>query len=248
MKEQDVLDLALEVGADMLRSGAEIYRVEQSISYICRAYGMTYTDVFAIPSSIVVTVTKNGQYYTKSRRVAEREINLGKLDQLNTLSRYLCNHTPEREEAFFRLGEIKQQKGFSSWLLILFAGIIGCTLTALFGGDLIDCLWAFPVAILMKATCILTEKYGGNFLFMNIIGGLVTTAAAECLGMLGLVYNTSAVTVGVLMNLVPGIALTNGMRDMIGGDFNAALHRFLEALLVSTGIAVGAAVVLLLIN
>ncbi len=248
MKEQDVLNLAVEIGADMLRSGAEVYRVEQSISYICRAYGMTQTDVFVIPSSIVTTVCKNENYYTKTRRVAEREINLGKLDRLNSLSRYLCSCTPEREEAYSRLNEVKEEQGFPSWFLVLIVGFVGSSLTMFFGGSLIDTALAFPIGIIMKIIYNIMEKYEANFLFLNIVGGFITAAGAELLGYAGLTQNVDAITIGILMNLVPGIAITNGMRDMIGGDFNAALHRFLEALLIATGIALGASFALLTIR
>lgn len=248
MNEQEILDLAVDVGAYMLRSGAEIYRVEQSVSYICQAYGMTEVDVFAIPSSIVATICKDEKYYTKTRRVSDREINLGKLDRLNSLSRYLCAHTPGKEEAYFRFHEIKEEKGFSRWVLVLSVGLVSACLTVFFGGSFTDALIALIVGFIMKITLVIMERYEANFLFLNIIGGLVTALGVNVLSCFGMTQNKDAIIIGILMNLVPGIALTNGMRDLIGGDFNAALHRFLEALLIATGIALGAVIPIIFAN
>ena len=41
------------------------------------------------------------------------------------------------------------------------------------------------------------------------------------------------------MNLVPGIALANSVRDFISGDPIAGMIRMAEALLVATSVAVG---------
>lgn len=248
MNEQEILDLAVDVGAYMLRSGAEIYRVEQSVSYICRAYGITEVDVFAIPSSIVATISKDEKYYTKTRRVLDREIDLGKLDRLNSLSRYLCAHTPRKEEAYFRFHEIKEEKGFPQSVLVLSVGLVSGCLTVFFGGSFTDALIALIVGFIMKIIIVIMERYEANFLFLNIIGGLVTALGTNLFSYFGMVQNKDAIIIGILMNLVPGVALTNGMRDLIGGDFNAALHRFLEALLIATGIALGAAIPIIFTN
>jgi uncharacterized membrane protein YjjP (DUF1212 family) len=41
------------------------------------------------------------------------------------------------------------------------------------------------------------------------------------------------------MNLVPGVAITNSMRDIIAGDLVAGLTKLTEALIIGTAIAIG---------
>mgnify|MGYP002411734172 CR=1 FL=1 len=48
------------------------------------------------------------------------------------------------------------------------------------------------------------------------------------------------------MNLVPGVALTNSMRDLIGGDLIAGLLRLAEALLIAFVLAMGVGFAMLL--
>ena len=53
---EQMLENALEIGARMLISGAEISRVEDSILRICTAYGSERTEVFSITYTIVATI------------------------------------------------------------------------------------------------------------------------------------------------------------------------------------------------
>ena len=44
----------------------------------------------------------------------------------------------------------------------------------------------------------------------------------------------------LVMALVPGVALTNCMRDFISGDFISGIYTLTEAVLIAVGMAVGA--------
>ena len=54
------------------------------------------------------------------------------------------------------------------------------------------------------------------------------------------------VTVGGIMTLVPGVAITNAIRDIINGDNLSGLVRGLEAALTSVAIAMGVVLILTL--
>ena len=49
------------------------------------------------------------------------------------------------------------------------------------------------------------------------------------------------IIIGVLMTLVPGIAITNSMRDFLAKDYLSGFLRLTEALVTATAIAVGVA-------
>ena len=55
-----------------------------------------------------------------------------------------------------------------------------------------------------------------------------------------------AATIGTLMVLVPGMALTNAMREIMAGDILSGMSRTAEVLLVAAAIALGAALPLML--
>lgn len=65
-----VVECALDMGEAMLRTGAEILRVEDTIMRICTAYGGGIVDVFTILSLIILSwTTEEGKTYTQTRRI-----------------------------------------------------------------------------------------------------------------------------------------------------------------------------------
>ena len=61
---------------------------------------------------------------------------------------------------------------------------------------------------------------------------------------MGLGHNPDFITIGALMILVPGIAFTNAMRDIMAGDLTSGVNKVVEALLIATAIALGTGFVL----
>lgn len=86
-----VMECALDMGETMLRCGAEILRVEDTVTRICTAYGGGIVDVFTILSLIILSwKTDDGHNYTLTRRINPYPTDLKKLEELNALSRYIC--------------------------------------------------------------------------------------------------------------------------------------------------------------
>ena len=51
--------------------------------------------------------------------------------------------------------------------------------------------------------------------------------------------NVDKIIIGSIMPLVPGILLTNGIRDITNNDYLSGIIRVLEAILIASSIAVG---------
>lgn len=111
-----VVERALDIGEAMLRSGAEILRVEDTIRRICMAYGGGIVDVFTILSLIIVSwKTNTGENITQTRRIYSYVTNLEHLEELNALSRYICTEKPDCCEIGLRAETImcNDKKGIS---------------------------------------------------------------------------------------------------------------------------------------
>ncbi len=102
----DVLTIAMNIGEYMLKCGAEVWRVEDTISRISHAYGCTESDVFSITSMIVATNLKNTATVTQSRRIHSYSYNLKQLEDLNALSREICNTKPDPSTVNLRINGI----------------------------------------------------------------------------------------------------------------------------------------------
>ena len=95
MNNDQLLEITTEIGWRLLQSGAEIYRVEESIKRMLAAYGFAEVDVFSIPSCIIVTVNdENGHALTRIKRNRSSSLDFDRIDKLNNLCRHVCTERP----------------------------------------------------------------------------------------------------------------------------------------------------------
>ena len=90
-----LLDLAVDLGYELSMSGAETFRVEDSITRILKTYGLE-PEVYAIPNCIHVSVTMpDGKSLTEMRRVGFHGNDLDAVETLTGLSRRICRECPD---------------------------------------------------------------------------------------------------------------------------------------------------------
>lgn len=242
------LYLAMSIGEEMLIAGAEVHRVEDSISRICYAYGMERVDVFTITASIIVTVYGPGfGSVTQTRRIKEQSYHLKKLEDLNNLSRMLCENRLTLEEARKAFETCcRQKKPSLREQLAAYASVSGC-FTLFFGGNLLDALASLIIGILLKMSEMILERLEMNRILFNFLRAAVGGLLAELFIGIGLGMHFDKITIGNIMLLIPGVAMTNALRDMFGGEMLTGLLRFVEAMILAITIACGFALVAVLL-
>ena len=234
----------LDIGQAMLQSGAEVSRVEDSLRRICLAYGAERADVFTITSNIMVTMYSR-QYgaLTQIRRVAGQQYDLHRLELLNQLSRRICAQHLTPEETGRALAAIQAAPQYSFGTQLFTYALISASFTIFFGGSSLDALAAGAIGIVLKYLDRIIRQTEANAflsaLLCSCLGGLLAGLAVRC----GLGENADMISIGNIMLLIPGIALTNSLRDMFSGNTISGLMRFIEAVLLALVIACGFALV-----
>lgn len=229
----------ITIGEKMLCSGAEVSRVEDSIVRICNAYGALRVDVFTITSSIVVSADFEGKIYTQTRRITSYTTNFDMLDRLNNLSRYICSKKPSEDYVEKEIKSILEKKDYSFKARLFFWLLTAGSFTLFFGGTLADTVVSAVTGLLLMLCTEIVEKQGLNKVFSNLICSFFVTVLAYTWVYLGLGDNCDMIIIGNIMLLIPGLALTNSLRDLIGGDIMSGVLRFCEACLVAVAIAGG---------
>ena len=240
MNHNEVLTCALDIGENMLKSGAEVYRVEDCIRRICCAYGAVSVDVFSITSSILLTIEFPGEgRISQTRRIETFVTDLDRVDSLNQLSRRMCAEKisfSEFDEAFKKIMARKRYSFFSE--LATFA-LIAAAFTIFFGGSWQDALISAMIGMVLKTTVCLTSIVNFNRVLSNLIASFVMSLLAFFAVTLGLAESVEMIVIGNIMLLIPGVLLTNSLRDMISGDTMTGILRFAEAIILSLAIAGG---------
>ena len=240
MESEQLLTCALDIGEQMLISGAEIGRVEDSIRLICTAYGCCRTDVFTITSSIVVSIEdKDRHFFTQTRRITGGHTDLTKMDKLNALSREICRKTPDYIFVQNAIDEICFAKPLPLWVEVASSALIAGAFAVFFGGNLWDGLVAFILGAALRCITYLLQRARMNQIFVNVVTAFLISLFAILSVRSGIGCDPNKIIIGNIMLLIPGIALTNSLRDMISGDIMSGMLRFFDAILVAGAIAAG---------
>lgn len=244
MDYDELLNVSVELGCQLMLSGAEIYRVEESVRRLLQAYGLDSPEVFAIPNCVIVSIaTPEGHPITRMCRITGHGTDIELLERCNALCRRLCVQPPPVEEAKAMLAALPSTPQYASWQVLLGYGIAPAFFAPLFGGGIPDTLAAF-LGGLGVGLCLLYGKrlIGTNSFFQTAICSAVASLLSLMLVRLGLGYSVDTVTISVLMVLVPGVSLTNAMREIMAGDIISGLSRAAAAILTAAAIAIGTAV------
>ena len=235
-----LMDLVINLGYKLAMSGAETFRVEESINLILKTYGID-AEAFAITNCLTVSIkTEGGKPMTRMRRIGDHGNDLDAVERYTNLSRKICAERPDPLVALQWLKQTDESRVYypnSMFLLGNFLGALGFAI--LFGSTYIDSLLSGLCGLIVGIVGLLMAKLKANQFFQIIIASFIMAAAAYCMEVSSIAYNADTVIIGALMLLVPGLLFTNAMRDIINGDTNSGMNRIIQVFLIAVAIALG---------
>lgn len=235
-----VLKLALEAGQILLRSGAEIFRVEETMHRICKYYGYDNVDTFTVSNAIIVSLEgEKRELFAKVKNVPMSGAHLEIVAEINDLSRQIEAGVYTIDEAFEKLKEIEQIKPNSGLAQVLAAGMASGCLGYMFGATAMEGVGAFFTGLLLYIWIVCAGRRGLSKIVTNIIGGVIITFLAIGASWIFPVLRPDKLIIGSVMPLVPGVAFTNAIRDIADSDFISGTVRITDAIFVFVYIAIG---------
>lgn len=234
-----LLCLALDVGEGMLKNGAEVARVEDTIERICHAYGAVHVEVFTIISMINAAVRMpDGSYSSQLRRVKQTSTNLDTLEGLNSLSRKICREKPSLDEFDNMLHELKNKRTYPYAVNIIAASLSTGAFCLFFGGGIFDAVITFLIGVGIFFINNFPSKRLNSMAKTAISSFFAATVAGVALIAFPWV-NVDAIIIGAIMLLVPGIMFGTAMRDLLCGDLIAGTLKILQAIIQTLMIGFG---------
>lgn len=244
-KNDKIVHLAIEAGRIILQNGGETYRVEETMLRICYAFNIKQADSFVTPTGIMLSVTDNeGNTISLVKRINNRTVNLEKISQVNDLSRTVVDKSLSLDSIELRLRAIDSICGYSTSFLIMASALSAGFFTLLFGGSIRDFSVSLIIGTIIKIVSIMLNKIKINEFFINSIGGAIASLIALISVYLGIGQNKDTIIIGSIMLLVPGLIITNAIRDTIAGDLVSGISRAVEACFIAVAIAVGSGIVM----
>lgn len=239
--EHTVLETAAEAGHILLENGAEIFRVEETMSRICRHFGVDSGSFFVLSNGIFTTGGEGPQgRYAKVKHIPVRGAQLDRVVAVNQLSREIEEGRYSIEEVRAQLESIRKMPGKRPVMQVLASAVGSAAFCMLFGGSWWDSLVAFVAGLLLHIFILKISVPAGLSKFVaNLCGGALVTLICILGYNMGIGQNLSHMISGSIIPLVPGVAFTNGIRDIADGDYISGTVRLLDAIFVFLCIAIG---------
>ncbi len=241
MNPEEALLFAADAARVMLESGGETYRAEDTAVAVAGALGGAEADCYATPTGVTISfVGMDGRVHSIVRRIKRRVMHLERVALVEEISRSLVAGTRDFRAAADELGRVEGLRGRGMAASSAAAAAGAGFFTLLFGGAWNDALVAAATgALVSRFPPVMARRQMPDF-FTNLVAGAATTLLCLAARRFGLATNADATVIGALMLLVPGIAVTNAIRDTIAGDLVAGVARGADAFMSAAAISVGA--------
>lgn len=236
-----ILNFAVTTGELMMKSGAETYRVEDTISRILMKHNFESVDTFVVPTGIMVTISAEASVpTTKVVRVKGRTSRLDKIEHINQLSRDFVDGTISLESAETKLKEIEKLEGYGDIELILWTAISCGFFSIMFNGKSPEFVISIFIGFLTGyLKLLLTRRQIINFFVLFLCSLFIGFGVMLIRFISGNTSSLEPIIIGCIMPLLPGVAFTNAVRDVIGDELLSGIARGAEALIIAVAIASG---------
>ncbi|WAA12734.1 threonine/serine exporter family protein [Fervidibacillus halotolerans] len=249
MQEIEIREVCLLAGKIMLESGAETYRVEDTMVRIATSYGVESAESYVTPTAIIFTIEGEHPTKTKMIRIMNRGTDLNKIAMVNNISREIHSGKWSVREAYQLLKEIeKSNVSYPIWIQILAATIASACFVIMFNGRWDDFLPAFFAGGIGYSWFLYIDRFVHIRFFSEFSASLFIALSAVGFVYFGFGVEIDKIVIGSVMPLVPGLLITNAIRDLMAGHLVSGLTKGAEAVLTAFAIGSGVAVILVLFS
>ena len=267
------LELVTRIGEVLLKNGGEIFRVQQTMQLVAKAYGIPGFQVYVLANGLFVSMQEEGRTITRPvesgdaagqeylfgqehlasqarlasqvRYVQLSSVHLGRVAAVNNLSREIVAQKYTVEEASRKIEQIDKLPFTSNAVQTLMSGLGAGAFCILFGGSLLDSAAAFLSGLVLWIFVLFLTARGANKIMVNILASaLVTAMGVLFFHLFSFGDSMDMIVIGSIVPLLPGVPLTNSIRDYLNGDYLSGTIRMIDAVLVACCIALGVGIVL----
>lgn len=240
-----LLDMAVLAGEIMIRSGAETHRVEDTLQRILRTTNFAHAESFVFTTGLIVTLSDPEiETLSATQRISGSSQNLGRVCEVNSVSRDFCDGKLDLDDAMEKLRAIKNKSQYSAIMKAIGIMLASSGFSVAFGGTFYDALGALFCGLLLSFVTLVLGPQINKLFITSLLGAIAITLGGTLFAFFAekwtdIGFQSQYMIVGAMMPIVPGLALTNAIRDTLQGDYISAGSRMIDALMVAASVAVG---------
>ncbi|MCG0611491.1 integral membrane protein [Lactiplantibacillus plantarum] len=243
--DEMIIATCLKAGKIMVENGSEISRVDDTMMRIAQNAGVVAANTYVTITGVMMSI--QGRNATQIAAVNQRTIDLEKVAQVNQLSREFVATTIDLPTLYQRLNQLDAaSRSFPLWLQLVGAALVSGPLMIMFRQEIVNTWPTVIIGTLGYLVFYLLNRYLKIKFLSELTAALLIGFGAEWVCQIGWGTNVNDIIIGSLMPLVPGVPLTNAVRDTLAGNFVSGPARGVEAMLSAAALGFGIAVVITL--
>lgn len=240
---QMILDLAGDIGAIMLRAGADTIDVEASVIATCTSLGLPTVEVDLTSSSLTIHYADPEGRKTTVLRVNRAEsFHYAKLRSVHRLVTDMTDGEVDYREARERVDAIRyQRRPYTPLVVTCGWAILAGAIVVLMGGGWVAAVLGMIMAALNRRLGTLLGGIGMPSFFAVMTQTSFTTFVAMVAWTLGLISNPQLLVASGIILLLPTQSLIAAVQDMLNTFPLTAASRLITVVMTMSGIVSGIA-------
>ena len=237
---KDLALVLLEIGAQLMSSGASTARVRLTLNRISDRFGCR-SEVIITNRALMLTIhtDDNSQSFSSGKRISLHGINFRMVSGISRMSWRALEEAWDLDKIRAEVERLKSLPNYPRWLVLTMVGLAGAAFCRLFGGHAIEMMISFLATV--AGLFVRQETLRKNFnpylcvFFASATASLLAGAAVR----FGLGISPELAFTASVLFLVPGVPLITSVSDLLDGNMLNGLSRGVNAFLISFAIALG---------
>lgn len=232
--------VVMEAGVLFLQAGAEVYRAESTINRLGKSIpGVDDCISYVTVTGIMCSMVAKEQTVTRIARVGNGSRNLTIINAVNQLSRNSEKYHFTADQIKAILEKIENLPTYSNWMTAVCGAVGALGFAIFFNGTIVEIAAVFVIGLIIQFISAWLEKMELNIVFVNGLAAFACAYASEWVHKLYLPAQVDVMIISSIMLLVPGLTMTNAIRDTVMGEYLSGVARGTEAVIIAVSIAVG---------
>ena len=238
---QNEMDAVLQAGRVLMESGAEIYRIEDTMGHMAKSLGIRDFSTYVVNRGVMISgLNRSGLKESRVLATSAPSIHLGKLEEVNRLSRELAEQPNQPVSSIFQKLKAIEQKTFYRPLEDIIACVIGAgSFSLALGSSWIDGTAAAISGLFVGIGMQLFSRFIHTSFLQIILSSAIAALSANILYTLGIGQHRSVIILGTLMILIPGAYFVNAIREFTQNNYYSGLALMLSGVSTCLSISVG---------
>lgn len=240
MDAEQCADCVLHAGVLLMSSGAEVYRVEETMTRLGESVpGVEECTSYVMVTGILCSVQMEGVTVTRMARIHSTSRNLSLVCAINALSREAEHNHYSPDELMELLDAAERTPDYTPMTKALWGAIGAAGFSIFFGGGPIDIAFVFLIGLAVRFCTVMLEKIRINDYLVNLFLAFLIASCAVLFHHFVPEASQSNMIISAIMLLVPGLMITNALRDSVMDEPLSAMVLLTEAILISCSTALG---------